>query len=287
MKKSCFIKGFISHFGLIVALLLVLPRLAFPIHMEGFVDVGAGGGYEDNLNNASSSDLKEGSGFMTVWITLNVWKDIFEDARLAFSGGYEGNYYPSFSDITENGYTVWGELNYSPTDSIVLDAEPWVGLRSYGERERDSTIYGISLALKKQINPEFGTAIGYEFMKNSAEESVFRYNTNAVSIHAEVNAIPTARLTIGYILEFTKTNLYQPKGLPAPPGAHGRRPSETFGSSQEVFKAGATANRISVGWDQELYEGIHVLVSYLFSYVRSDPGNYRDHVASGSVGYRF
>jgi hypothetical protein len=256
------------------------------VHLEGSIDTGAGGGYEDNLNNATSDDQKEGSAFSTAWIILSGSTGV-DRGRLFLSAGYSGTYYADFTDLTVNGFTVRGGLLYPLTDQTLLSGGVLWGARSYGDSDRDATVYGVSLALKTQVYPRFTTRVDYHYTQNAAEESVFSYDANRLGVSGLVKALEAAFLTFGYALEFTERNLYQSTAAPTPLGARGRRASATFGPNQDVLKADAVAHIFSVDWDQVIYKELYTLIGYSYSYVRSDPGDYRRNMLSVRIGFRF
>lgn len=272
--------------GMVICLLLVLPGLAHAVHLEGFMDIGTGGGYDDNLNNAASGNQKEGSGFATAWLLLGGSTGAGK-GRLSLSAGYTGTYYFDFTDLTVNGFTIRSGFLYPLTDRALFSGGALWGARSYGDSDRDATVYGVSLALKVQGLPRLATRIRYEYTQNAAEEAVFSYDSNRLGLSGEVKVMEAAFLTFGYSLDFTERNLYQPAGGVIPPGAHGRRPSATFGLNQEVLKADSVAHIFSVDWDHTIYKELYTLVGYSYTYVQSDPGDYRDNLISGRIGYRF
>jgi hypothetical protein len=224
---------------------------------------------------------------VTSWLTLSGSKDILESGRYFVSAGYEGIYYPSFTDLTVNGFTIRGGLSYPVSKKILIQARASWGARTYGDRDRDATVYGLSLSMKDQIHQKFAVRAGYQYTKNAAEENVFSYGANRLSVSGEMNASKTAYLTFGYALEFTETTFYQSATAPTPSGAHGRRPSTTFGANQVVLKADSLAHIFSVDWEQDIYDGIYGLLGYAYSYIQRDPESYQDNFVSGKVGYRF
>ncbi len=265
-------------------LVVVLPGTAFPLHLEGSLDIGTGGGYDDNLNHASSHRQAEGAAFATSWIMVNASKNIGGNGRYFVGAGYEGIYYPSFTDLTVNGFTVRGGLSYSVSKKIIVNGRASLGVRTYGDRDRDATVYGVSLGMKNQVYQKFAVRVGYQYTKNAAEEDVFRYDANRFSVSGEMNVSKTAYLALGYALELSESTFYQPAIPPIPPGA---RPSTTFGANQVVLKADSLAHIFSVDWEQDIYDGIYGLLGYAHSYIQRDPEDYQDNFVTGKVGYRF
>jgi len=272
---------------LALSLIVALPGLAFPVHLEGSLDIGTGGGYDDNLNHALSNNQKEGAAFVTSWITLSASKDIFKKGRYSLSAGYAGTYYASFTDLTVNGFTMRGGILYPVTKSVLINGGVLWEARTYGDSDRDATVYGLSIGIKKQVHDKLGLRMGYQYTNHAAEESVFSYDANRFSVNGETSVTKTSYLTLGYALEFSESIFYQLATAPTPSGAHGRRPSTTFGANQVVLKTDSVAHVFSVDWDQDIYNGIYWLLGYVYSYVQRDPKDYRDNFVSGRVGYRF
>ncbi len=268
-------------------LVVVLPGTAFPLHLEGSLDIGTGGGYDDDLNHASSHRQAEGAAFATSWIMVNASKNTRGNGRYFVGADYEGIYYPSFTDLTVNGFTVRGGLSYPVSKKIVINGRAFLGVRTYGDRDRDATVYGVSLGVKDQVYQKFAVRMGYQYAKNAAEEDVFSYDANRFSVSGEVSVSKTAYLILGYALELSESTFYQFATAPIPSGASGVRPSATFGANQVVLKADSLGHIFSVDWEQDIYDGIYGLLSYAHSYIQRDPENYQDNFVSGKVGYRF
>jgi hypothetical protein len=173
------------------------------------------------------------------------------------------------------------------TEQVLLNGSVLWGARSYGDSDRDARQYGGSIGLKVQHHPRFATRLVYRYTRNDADASVFNYDANRFSVSGEVKAFETVFLTFEYALEVAERNLYQSATAPIPSGAHSRRASTTFGPNQVVLKADAVAHIFSVDWDLTIYKELYTLVGYSYSYVQSDPGDYRTSIFSMRIGYRF
>jgi hypothetical protein len=279
--------GRIRQAVLAVCLVMALPGMAVAVHLEGALDFGTGGGYDDNLNHASSRSQQSGSGFATSWLRLNASKNIFETGRYFLSAGYEGIYYPSVNDLTVNSFAIRGGISYPVSKTFFVNGAVSWGDHTYGDSDRDATVYDFLVGIKDQVAQRFAVRADYRYTSNAAEQSVFSYDANRFRVSGEMSASKTAYLVLGYALELTQRTFYQSATAPTPPGAEGRTPSSTFGPNQVVLKSDAVVHVFSVDWDQDLYDGIYWIVGYAYSYAQMDPENYQDHFISGKVGYRF
>jgi hypothetical protein len=251
------------------------------------LDIGAGRGYVDNLNNARTDDLKEGSGFTSTWITVGLSERALKEARLYLKGSYEGTYFDSLSDLSVNGLTAEAGLLSTLMDSVLLKVSANLGMRSYGSSERDSEFYGLLISLRHQTLSRFATKVGYRYTNNDAEEAVFSYSSNKVSISGEFQITQEGYLSIEYSAELRENTFYETVAVQGSASIHGRRPSTTFGPNQVAFKEDVTVNTVSFLWDQDFYKGLYGQAEYSYSWVQSDPGIYTDQLVSGRIGYRF
>jgi len=268
--------------GLLVA--LSVPAYAAPaVTFDG----GVGGGYDDNLNAAQSGDQREGSGFAAAWLTVGVSQKVLDDTHLSLSGGYAGTDYTSVGDLSVNAFHVKAALMYSMGESLLITLVPRAGLRYYGDSDRNAAASGVSLSARGELLPRVAALASYGYTHNAADAEEFSYDANRFGVGGEVRVGRKSYLTIGYALEFSQSPFYQLATVPIPSTGRGKRPSSTFGTNQVVFKADTTSHLASVDWDQTLYKGSYIQIGYAYSSVHGDPGDYRDNLVSGGVGYRF
>lgn len=266
----------------LLASLSVPARAAPAVTFDG----GVGGGYDDNLNTAQSSDQREGSGFAAAWLTVGVSKKVLDDTRLSLSGGYAGTDYTSVGDLSANGFHVKAALRYSMGESLLITLAPRAGLRYYGDSDRNAAAYGVALSARGELLPRVVALASYGYTHNAADAEAFSYDANRFGVGGEVRVGQKGYLTIGYALEFSQSPFYQLATVPIPLNGRGRRPSSTFGTNQVVFKADTTSHIATLDWDQTLYKGIYLQIGYAYTSVHSDLGDYRDNLVSGGVGYR-
>lgn len=270
----------------LLSLLILFSGVSFAESVEPMLDLGAGGGYDDNLNNASG-DQKEGAAFASTWVLLGVSKKVFEKGSLYLDGGYEGSYFADFSDLTVSALTAKAGFLYSITDTTLIHLSPRGGVRYYGDSDRDATVYGALISVRDRISPAFSARAAYRYTRNDAKESVFSYDSHRLGVSGEIKVGADSYLTVGYAANFSQSPFYQTATAPTPSGGKGKRPSDTFGTNQVVLKTDTTAHILSVDWDQDLYRRIYLRLGYAYSFVVSDLENYTDNFISGGIGYRF
>lgn len=255
---------------------------ASPLHF----DAGAGAGFNDNLNHAGSGNEKEGSFYGAAWLTLGASKDAFGDDRLFFNVGYDGTYYTSFSDLTVNTVAAEAGILHTLSDAAFVKLAANLGTSDYKDNERDAEFSGVLLSLRAIIAPEFDVILGYRYTDSDAEEPVYSYSTHRFSLSGEFEIASKTRLIAGYAFESGEDIFYR-EITGAPFGSRMRRPSDTFGSNQEVLREDAKAHIFSVDWEREFGKGAYVQLGYVYSEVQSDLENYHNQVVSGGAGYRF
>ena len=271
--------------GIVTLLLVVMNGLVFAAS-PAIVDVGVGGGYDDNLNHTESSNRKEGSPFGTGWIVLGMSKDFLTEDSLFFNLAYEGTFYSSYSDLTVNDITAEVGIFHTFSDSVFVKLAPTLGVTNYGDSDRDATVSGLSLSLRSLLSPEFVAIIGYRYTHNDASDPIFSYDANRVNVSGELELSPKTYLTLGYAIEFSENIFYQ-EATSSSSGTKMNKPSSTFGANQIAIKDDTKAHILFVDWDYEFNTENYIQLAYSYSHVTSDLENYNNNRISVGVGYRF
>lgn len=274
-----------KRLGLVLCL-LAAPHQAWAGSPILLLDLGAGGGYDDNLNNASSADQRAGSTFGASWVTTGVSIPAFQKVRVAVSGAYNGTYYADFDDLTVNALAVrsWGRL--FARDSTLVDLAASAGRRWYGDDERNATAYDASLGIQERFTPRLAVTAGYRYASQAAEESTFNSRANRFAVGGEFKLVENGRMGLGYAVEVGQSPFYQAASAPIPSSGRGRRPSTTFGANQVAFRADTTIQTLSASWDQRAFESVSVRVEYAHSFIAADPGDAQSNVVWASAAYR-
>jgi hypothetical protein len=266
--------------------LLAAPHQAWAGSPILLLDFGAGGGYDDNLNNASSADQREGSVFGSSWVTTGVSIPVSQKVRLAVSGAYTGTYYADFDDLTVNALAVRSSGRLLVRDSTSVDLAASAGRRWYGDDDRNATVYDASLGFRERVMPRLAVTAGYRYTSRAAE-STFSSRTNRFAVGAEFELVKNGRIGLGYAVEVGQSPFYQAASVPIPSGGRGRRTSTTFGANQVAFRADTTIQTLSASWDRRAFESVAVRVEYAHSFIAADPGDAQSNVVWASVAYRY
>ncbi len=251
------------------------------------LDVGAGGGYDDNLNLASSTDQREGDGFGMAWLTAGVSAPASRNIRIAVSGDYSGTYYADFDDLTVNALAVRSSGRVSVRDSASITVGAGAGRRWYGDEDRNSTVYDASVGWRERITSRTDVTAGYRYASQAAEASTFSSRNNRVAVGGEFTPTAGSWLGLGYAIEVGRSVFYQSVLAPIPSGGRGRRASATFGANQIAFNADTTTHTVSAKWEQEAGDSFSVHVEYAHAFVSADPGDAQNNLAWASVAYRY
>jgi len=250
------------------------------------LDLGAEYGYADNLNNALANSLKEGSSFTTTWASAGIATSSPGTIHLYLKGSYDAVDYVAFHDLSVYGWTAQAGLISSVRESWLLKISSSIGMRSYGDSDRDSIIYDFLFSLEHNTFSKLKPEITYRYSKNDAEESVFGYSSNKISISGEFQIAQKGYLTLDYSVEFRENTFYETSVI-STPVIRGRRSSNTFGANQIAVKEDATVQTISLLWDQSIYKGLYGLAGYSHFWGTSKLGDYTGQMISGGIGYKF
>ncbi len=264
----------------------VAPFAVWVAPPDLLVDLGAGGGYDDNLNNATSANQREGSAFGTSWLMVGASIPVSERVGLGISGMYNGTYYADFDDLTFSGLAVRSSGRLSVRDSTSLTIGAGAGRRWYGDDARNATVYDGALGVRERVTPRLAMTAGYRYANQAAEEATFNSRSNRVAIGGEFAPIAGAWIGLGYAVEVGQSPFYQAASVPIPSGGRGRRPSTTFGANQVVFRDDTTTRTLSANWEQEAFESVFVRIEYAHAFISADAGDARDNLVWASVAYR-
>jgi hypothetical protein len=251
------------------------------------LDLGAGAGYDDNLNYAASADQREGSSFGTSWLSAGGWMPVSETLRFTVNGAYSGTYYADFDDLTVHQLAVRSSCRFSVSDVSSISLGTSGGRRWYGDGDRNSAVYDAGLELRRRWTSRAATWAGYRYASRAAEESTFSSRSNRLALGGEYQPVEGSWIGLGYALEVAESVFYQSESVPIPSSGRGRRPSTTFGTDQIAFQDDTTIHTWSANWEQRALETVFLRVEYAYSFVRADAGDAHDNLVWASVGYRY
>ncbi len=251
------------------------------------LDLGAGAGYDDNLNYATSADQREGSSFGLSWLSAGALMPVSEKLRLTLNGAYSGTYYADFDDLTVNALAVRSSCRMSVADASSITLGASAGRRWYGDDDRNSTMYDAALELRRRWTSRVAMWAGYRYASRAADESTFSSRSNRLAVGGEYEPVEGSWIGLGYAIEAGQSVFYQSASVPIPSSGRGRRPSTTFGSNQVAFTDDTTTHTLSANWEQKALDTAFVRVEYAYSMVSADAGDVQDNLLWASVGYRY
>jgi hypothetical protein len=251
------------------------------------LDLGAGAGYDDNLNYATSADQREGSGFGTSWLSAGGWMPVSEALRFTVNGAYSGTYYGDLDDLTVHALAVRSSCRWSTSDASSIALGASAGRRWYGDDDRNSAGYDAGLDLGRRWASRVATWAGYRYASRAADESLFSARSNRLAVGGEYQPVEGSWIGLGYAVEVGESVFYQSESVPIPSSGRGRRPSTTFGTDQVAFKDDTTIHTWSANWEQRALDTVFLRVEYAYSLVSADAGDAQANVLRATVGYRY
>jgi hypothetical protein len=273
---------------MVLALLAVAaPYPAWAGSPTPWLDLGAGVGYDDNLNYAATADQREGSSFGLSWLSAGAFVPASEKLRFTLNGAYSGTYYADFDDLTVNALAVRSSCRVSASEASSITLGAGAGRRWYGDGDRNSTVYDAGLEFRRRWMSRAATWAGYRYASRAADESTFSSRGNRLTVGGEYQPVQGSWVGLGYTMETGQSVFYQSASVPIPSSGRGRRPSTTFGSNQVAFTDDTTTHTLSASWEQKALDTVFVRVEYAYAMVSADAGDVRDNLLWASVGYRY
>jgi hypothetical protein len=240
-------------------------------------EVGVGGGYDDNLSQASSANQREGAGFGTSWLTAGASMPASRNIRILVSGNYSGTYYADVDELTVNALAVRSSGRVSLGDSTSMTVGAGAGHPGMETR----------IGTPRCTTPRVAVTAAYRYTSQAAEVSTFSSRRNRLAVGGEFTPTAGSWFGLGYAMEVGPSVFYQSTLTPIPSSGRGRRPSTTFGAGQVAFNADATIHTASTWWEQEAGDSLVVPVEYAHALIVADPGDARDNLVWASVAYRY
>jgi hypothetical protein len=263
------------------------PGTAWAASVTPLVDLGAGGGYDDNLNNATTPGQRAGSMFGTSWVSAGAFIPVSPKVRVTLSGAYSGTYYADFDDLTVNGLSVRSLARVAVLDASSVTVGAGAGRYLYGDEDRDATVYDAGLDVRRRVTPRLAVTAGYRYASHAAEASTFSSRSNRLSVGGEFQSGDNTWFGLRYAGVVGQSVFYESITTQTPSSGRGHRPSSTFGTDQVAFQDDTTTHTVSASWEHEAADSIFARVEYAYSLVTADAGDAQDNVMWASVGYRY
>lgn len=272
---------------------LLLGTLAAPAAAsEPFGSGAAGGGYDSNLNAATSAGDAEGSGFVFATAAAGL-ATAPADVRYQVALRWEGVSYAEYPDLSSNGVALAAGAFARLSEGLLLTAEPSVGGSFHGDADRDSLDLAVRLGLRWSLHERLALRPGYAFLWEEARESPFDRNAHRLSLGLDADLWPGGRARVAYALELGEVVRYLdvvadggdggPGGMDVTSG----RPTDVFGPLQVADRESATISEVTLGLEQELTPWLFLRAGGGYAHVSADPDDYEVLFGSASLGVRF
>jgi hypothetical protein len=274
--------------------------------------VGAGGGYDWNLNLAAAGQAAVDSAVVSGWASGGLAWDVAMPCHLYGGLRYDGAYYPSATDLTRNaaGIDLLWIQEFSEALALIVStagAYAW-----YGDPRRNGP--GLLARGTLRVKPWDPLALraGYGYSQRWASDPAFSTYAHRIFASVEARVARDTFLGVGYSWQSGLQTFYvsSPTGAaliglgasggtavgtaasgPGGAGAGGPRPGTTGGSGSfenlVPYAASTTDSTIAANLEQGIWEGLYLFGAYAFTWGSSAEGSYTTQSAGGGVGYRF
>lgn len=249
-------------------------------HVEA--SVGAGAGYDSNLNHVAARRGEVGSGSGTALARLGLALSLGESTGIYAGGAYDGVFYPSYSDLGFNQLGADVVLSQEIGEGVALYLAPALSGSWYGDPARNSTTFGTRLTVRWRPMETLSLRAHYRYLDRSAAAAVFSSTSSRIGASAELKLGRRTWISAGFSSQWGDEVFYVPTS-----GTPMGRMSGTFGSNQQAVRAQATTQDLSAGLEQGLEGGLYLSLAYDLAFVSSTVASYSDSSLTGLVGYRF
>ncbi len=246
--------------------------------------VGVGGGYNGNLDLAArgqSSVSGFGSGAASAWADAGFSFDLAEATHLYAGVLYDGVAYPDATDLSHNAFGIGPSWTQELSDSVAVILTASIAHAWYGDSARNAVEFTGRATLRVKPRSWLALRAGYARAQSWASDSVFSIGRDRLLASVEAKLARGSYLALGYSFSTGDQVFYQPLT-----GAGMHRGSGMF-ANLAPYKASATENTVSPSWEQGLWEGLYMTMSYGYTWGSSQEGNYTVQSFFGGVGYRF
>ena len=290
----------------LVVLCLPGAALAAP---ELSLDLGAGGGWEQNLSHSPAGETKVAGWAANATATVGVSADIGRDFLLFVNAGYGGTFYLDTTDLTAHMGSVGARVVWLLGDRFRLALAPWGGYRFYGDAARSG--WAVSGRADASVLAARWLEVGVHYRRSDsfARDETFSAHADAVGGTLRFYLGRPVTLRLGYQLELGQDVTYVPvlatpagtgSGSQQGPGTSqgsasgqelidGSRPTRevtTFGTSEVAVRIPATFHTATAAVTWRVTRSLSLDAWYTFVHVVSDRP-YDDQLAGAGVSWRF
>ncbi len=285
----------------LVVLLVPGATMAAP---ELSLDLGAGGGWEENLSHSPAGEAKVAAWAANASATLGVSADLGRDFLLFVHAGYGGTFIPDTPDLTAHVGSVGARVVWLLGDRFRLSLAPWGAYRFYGDPARSGVAVSGRAEASVLAARWLEVGVHYRRADTFARDETFSAHGDAVGGTLRFYLGRPVTLRLGYQLELGEDVTYVPgvtaagtgsgSGTQQGPGTGqgvitGSRPTRdvtTFGVSEVAVRLPATFHTATAALTWRVTKQLSLDAWYTFVHVVSDRP-YDDQLAGAGVSWRF
>lgn len=267
---------------------LALALAATGPRLEG--SVAAGAGYDSNLNHAAAGNAASGvrpvdAAFAFAGAGAGVSLDLGGSTSLFGGLRLDAERYADVADLGTTSGGVEAALVQELGSRVALVVAPSATKTWTGDPARDAA--GLAARLTLRVKPLRDVALRAfaGWAERDAADPVF--SSRSVRLGGSLEWSPAARtfLSAGYSETRGEEVFYRPVAGGASGPGMGRR-VDTFGSSEEAYRADALSRSVSAALEVGLGGKVHLFGSWAFRRVTSDEPTFEAHVVTAGLGAR-
>lgn len=271
------------------------------------VQAALGGGWDDNLNNASRDLDRAAGGYGRASASLGVRVPLPWGSRFVPAARYAHTEYPDYSDLASDSVALTTGVFVPIGFHVGVMATPRVQGRFYADTRRNATDVGGTASVRVLLGTRVSTRVSGSYLDSTAADSVFSRWTYGGAGGAEVRLPLDVFLGTEYAWDRGTDYSYidaalvpvavgSAAGTGTGPGSgpgsgqggpHTGGGTTIFGGDQIAVKGEATMQRLFVDVDRSFGRRVTVQAGYVHTEVDGDFGAYRANGVSGSLTVRF
>lgn len=267
------------------AALAALALAAGDLEAQG--SVGAGAGWDSNLNHSSSGAMAVGSeygageaglGASVLWASTGLYAGL----RL------EGESYADYTDLSTGSAALEAALTQDLSEAVTVAFLPSVARSWSGDPARDATSVIGGVVLRWRPVEDLALRARYAHGGRFASDPAFSFQRDRVGGEAEWRLARGTFVSLAYSVEWGDDVFYQPVTSTGGGGMMGMggHLMNTFGRLEEAYRAFATAHSVSPALEARLGGNLFLQASYTWRSVSSSAGGYVDNSVAASLVWR-
>lgn len=265
--------------------------------VEFFADAEGGGGYDGNLNAASTTNDAKGDGFGFATTGVGIASAPGGRLRTELSARWNGVLYSEYSDLSVQRLSLAGTLRARASEAITLRLSPSLGGSLYHDSDRDSFDLGVGVGARFALSPRLAVDPGYTFLRRDATVSEFDRTAHRFALALGAEPWRQGYLRVSTTVELGQVVRYEEiAGTGTGTGGNGSgsggtggrgRPNDTFGSNWIANREDATSTEIALSFEQGLSERIFFALGGSYARVWADSSDYDVYATNASLGVRW